>query len=294
MVHHGRQIILKKFRDTCSIFLFGDLQFGTDGFDEEAWEQFEDEFKSTPHAYALGLGDYEDWLRPTMRARVLSQMAHDDSARQQLDDKIRRDQDRFLDRLQFLEGKIIGLHSGHHEWEFSQGDNSTQRLASALKAPYLGWMASTRLILGFIGCRTHEAYTIISMHGSGSSAFATTDARSLETKVVPAWVANHYVRGHSCKSVAWSPCERHIIRRAGPYGETIQTIRCMNIGGFSRGYTDGWKSSYVERSGMLPQPVGWGIIRLKFTDNKITRGQRGVNQRGSKILDVESIIRNPR
>src|SRR3990167_7171836 len=41
-----------------AIFLFGDLQWGAKGFDEDAWAQFKDEFLTTPNAVAIGLGDY--------------------------------------------------------------------------------------------------------------------------------------------------------------------------------------------------------------------------------------------
>lgn len=272
------------------------MQFREDdaSFDEEAWNQFKHEFKTSSNAWALGLGDYEDWLRPSQRSRIYASLTADDSARKQLDDKTRRDQDAVLRRMDFLEGKCIGLHSGHHEWEFLTGDNSTQRLCQALKVPYLGWMASTRL-----GIQLDEksrsgayVYTIVSMHGSGSSQFASTDARMLETRIVPAWIANQYVRGHSCKSIAWSPFERHIIRRTNDYGVEIQTVRCMNVGGFSKGYTDGWKSSYVERAGMLPQSVSWGVIRFKFSNQQVQRNKHG-NAGTGKTLDIEQVIRTP-
>ena len=64
MLHHGKVFKLKT-SEMLSIFIFGDLQFrrNDDAFDRNGWEQFKDEFKSTPNAWAIGLGDYEDFLR---------------------------------------------------------------------------------------------------------------------------------------------------------------------------------------------------------------------------------------
>ena len=69
MVNHESRLSLE-WRKPVSVFFFGDLQSGVDGFSEEAWEKFKSEFKSTPNSWAIGLGDYGDWLRPTMRARL--------------------------------------------------------------------------------------------------------------------------------------------------------------------------------------------------------------------------------
>lgn len=294
MIHHGRSFKIRT-SETLSVFLFGDLQFrrNDDAFDSSAWEQFKDEFKSTPNAWAIGLGDYEDFLRPTMRARVQASVAGDDSARQQIDDRVRSEQEAIIKEMSFLEGKIIGLHSGHHEWEFCTGDNSTQRLCLALKAPYLGWMASTRISVTSDG-KDGNIYTIVSMHGTGSAQAASTDAKWLETRIVPAFEADHYVRGHSCKSIAWTPFERHSIRRCGPCGENVKPVRCINVGGFNKGYTDGWRSSYVERSGMIPQAVGWGVIRLKaiFPNSQFKPKEYGVRHR-SRTLSVDHLSRHP-
>ena len=51
-----------------TLFLFGDIQYDNqNGFAKEAWEQFKSDFKKTPNAWALGLGDYNDFVRPTIQ-----------------------------------------------------------------------------------------------------------------------------------------------------------------------------------------------------------------------------------
>lgn len=289
MLHHISRAVGREIE----IFCFGDLQSDAEGFDREAWEEFRNQFKKSKNALALGLGDYNDFSRPTMRARMLGALAHDDSTRQQVDDLVRKKQDGLLDMMQFLEGKLIGVHNGHHCWEFADRTNSDQRIASALKAPYLGWMASTRLVLSPTKDMDRGyAYTIISMHGQANSRRTGGAANWLEQNVIESWVADHYVMGHSCKSISWMPGERHIIRKKGPAGVISSTPRALQVGGFHRGYTDGFTSSYVERNGFKPQPIMWGVIRLRIENSKSAALARGV-ARKSPCLRIESLNVGP-
>ena len=300
MIHHSVRIPIG-WKNPVSLFFFGDLQYtikGAKGFDQSAWDCFKDEFRATPHAYAIGLGDYGDFLRPTQQSKMYQALSADDSARRQQDDLVRSNHDKIIEVLGFLEGKVIGLHEGHHEWKFASGENTTQRLCSALKTTYLGWMASTRVVLEVTGSRAtsrstcSRSYTIISLHGTGNSRFVSTDARWLESNLVPAWGADHYVRGHGCKCDAWEPFEFNEVRRSGPAGVKKMIRRCLMVGGFHDGYTNGWESSYVERAGFLPQPRAWGVIRLKITSSKKALEEIGCGS-NSICLDVEHLTRTP-
>lgn len=289
MVHHSFDINLGS---EATIFAFGDLQFGMPGFDEEAWQEFKNEFKRTPNAYAIGLGDYGDALRPTMMTILTSAMAKDDSAKQQLDDHFRQTHDKIVEKMEFLKGHLIGLHNGHHCWDFIDGTNSDQRLCTALKTRYLGWMASTRLNLSVYRGGSILSYTMVSMHGTGGGGFTSTDVGFLEKKIAPAWGADHFIKGHSCKSHTSEPFEKKEIRRNGPCGVLTRLVRCMGVGGFHQGYTDGHSSSYVERSGFLPQPIGWGVIKIRPKKGVAISKETGLSK-SAYVLDIDHFNRHP-
>lgn len=277
-----------------NLFFFGDLQFGADGFVEEAWQDFRHEFKTTKNAYAIGLGDYGDWLRPTMRTKLYMSLTGDDSARRQLDSMVLKLQDQLLKKMDFLEGRLLGLHSGHHEHEWTSGGNSTQRLASGLKATYLGWVASTRLTMSF-GKESKDStmtYTILSTHGSQNSRTTSGAAAAFERSYAESFVVDQYVGGHGCKSDTWVSTERHTIRRQGSPGADLSVPRFMLVGGFCRGYTDGHSSSYVERNSMKPQPVGWGLVNLKRCCNVEQARAEGKNPR-TWVMRVTQSSRGP-
>jgi len=294
MIHHITR--LNPGYAAASIYVFGDRQQGSTGYLKEAWEEFRNQFKREKNAVALGLGDYGDWLRPTMRERIYSSLAKDDSARHQLDDIVRKNHDEIIDDMEFLKGKLIGLHEGHHNHTFLNGGSTDQRLAAALKAPFLGWTASTRLVIqdpakdgsGYV-------YTIVSTHGNANGRRVGAAVNWMEQNIVAGFTADQYIMGHGCKSANFVPSERSVIRRVGPPGIDRQLPRCLIVGGFARCYTDGWNSDYGERSGFTPQPIGWGIIRLKIGTKRAQQLAKGVStgRLGSKALSVEQINVTP-
>lgn len=294
MVHNIRRLEMQK---GLTLFVFGDRQQGGSGYRKEAWEEFRREFKSTPNAWALGLGDYGDWLRPSLRAPLLSSIAKDDSARAALDDEIRRGHDKIIDDMEFLKGRIIGLHEGHHNWKFASGENTDQRLSSALKAPYLGWVASIRLALtyGKAGPKSSSdkafIYTMISTHGNANGRKVHAALGYLEGNYASGFIADQYCMGHGCKNANEVPFKRNLVRRCGPAGMDIQIPRLLVVGGFSEGYTDGWQSDYVERAGFTPQPMGYGLIRFKTCDRKAEALAHGLTSSQRKSLQVEQLNR---
>ncbi len=289
MQHKIFHSVFDSSKKAVNIFVFGDMQWGVKGFNQEAWEQFEHEFKTTENALAIGLGDYMDDFRPTMRDRIYKAVDHE--TKLSLEKMYLTEHDKLIRKMEFLDGKMIGVHNGHHCYEFTSGINSDQRLASALHAPYLGWVATNRIVLsekkGIGSC----VYTILSMHGQ---------ANGRRTGAATGWMENNfsniivdqYVMGHNVKSIAWTPEERWLIRRKGKAGITYQLPRMMNVGGFSNGYTDGWETTWVERMGFKPQPVSWGLITLKIVSASKEMSEREETSR-LRRLHVENIIRHP-
>lgn len=289
MIDHISRIPLD-FKYGATVFVFGDLQWGASGFSREAWEEFRHRFKTTKNAWALGIGDYGDYVRPSMRGRIIAAASHDDSVRAQMDDQVRRNQDKLLDEMQFLDKKLIGLHEGHHCWEFADRTKSDQRIASALHAPFLGWIASTRLILaskkGDRNLGAGHVYTMISTHGNANARRTGGATGWMENNIMTGFVADQYIMGHCCKSITWEPVKRNTVRRNGPAGMDVTIPRCLQVGGFHEGYTNGWESSYVEHFGFQPQPIGWGVIEFKLVSRKADSIDKGVS-RGTKTLDVK-------
>lgn len=282
-----------------TVFFFGDRQGGADIYYSPAWEAFKDEFKATPNAYAIGLGDYDDWLRPKMREAIDAPMAKDESARKMLDNLVRRGHDDTIKEMEFLKGRILALHEGHHVWKFASGELTDQRLAAALGAPFVGWTATIRLEILRPGTGNkhgghgeHCVYTIASSHGSSNSQSAPATLSWVERNMLNSMICDQYVIGHGCKNANEVPSERHFVRRRGPAGRERKNPRIMVVGGFSRAYTDGWQSSYVERKNMKPQPIGWGKLTFTWTSATAICRSMGLKP-GTYVMDVSQENRTP-
>ncbi len=181
-----------------------------------------------------------------------------------LDTMVLKSHDEIIKSMQFMDKRLIGLHEGHHVHYLATGGNTDQRLASALHAPFLGFSATHRLVLnrGSDPLR-RRVITMVSMHGNAGGRKVHSALAYLDANFANAWIADIFAMGHGCKNGNMAPFERQTVRREGPAGVSRSIPRLLVVGGFSRGYTDGWKSDYVERAGMTPQPLGWGLIRLR-------------------------------
>ncbi len=265
------------------IYCFGDEQRGSQGFGEyrsrsdkaigpgqDCFDEMVYQFQKEPGSkYALHMGDAWDFIRPTMRARIEAPLVHDGSAKAQVDDMVRRAQDADLKQYSPFEGRMIGLHEGHHSWKFSEGVSTDQRLAAAMRGKFLGWIGATRLRIKLAGTKADNGYvkTLLSTHGQGGSRTAGSDAKYID-ELAKGLISDIYVRGHSCKALVHPAMNRRTIRRVGPLGVDQNTPWYINTPGMCEGYTDGWNSSYAERAGYIPQSLGWCKISLKIVRRK--------------------------
>ncbi len=265
------------------------------GFIEEAWQQFKNEWQASKNPWGLGLGDYDDWLRPSLRPLLNSALGKDDSARAVLDTMVLKSHDETIKSMQFMDRRLIGLHEGHHVHYLAGGTNTDQRLSSALHATFLGFSATHRMALSPNESGVNSrVITMVSMHGNAGGRKVNSALAFLGDNFANAWIADIFAMGHGCKNGNMVPFERQTIRRDGSPGIIRSIPRCLVVGGFSRGYTDGWKSDYIERAGMTPQPLGWAVIKLRPTWYR-HRPELGLgskpNRHGRFGVDIEVVNR---
>jgi len=109
-----------RFGKPMYIYFFGDMQFGAVGFCKEAWQEFQHESQQTENAYFVGVGDYGNFLRPSISMKIKESMQKAPAASLEFDDVVAPHYEKIGTMMEFMKGKILWLHDGHHNWKFSK------------------------------------------------------------------------------------------------------------------------------------------------------------------------------
>lgn len=245
------------------IMPFGDIQYGAQGVDMDRFKRDFD-WGMEHDAWFIGMGDMVDILSPSNRAKMRNAGFYD-SFKMAAEEVAYKHMEELMDVVRGSEGRWLGLHEGHHFWEFSDGGTTDTKMADMLQTSFLGTCALTRITMKQSnGSATSLKYDIWSHHGSGSGAALTAPLNKLE-KVAGAFDAdmfliNHYQRAGVIPKDWLYVNNRGILKHKSRY--------LVATGGYMRGYTQGNKEgkvargSYVEQALMIPTNLGGAKIFL--------------------------------
>lgn len=240
----------------------GDIQLGSPGVDVArlrkhiAW--------GVDHGvFFLGMGDYTDFLSPSNR-RYLKNAGLYDTATDLIEEWHRRHLEELKDILAPTRGMWLGLHEGHHYFEYGDGTTSDTELARSLEAPFLGTAAVTRLT--FRDKAQHSVECLIwSHHGEGGGQ----DPLNRLLKVAPGFPQiDIFVQGHNSQIDARPKDNLWFYGGPGELRMRDKTQMFVATGGFMRGYQQGSRhagragGSYVERGMMRPSAIGGPLISV--------------------------------
>lgn len=247
-----------------AIMPVGDIQLGSPGTDLKHLRQHI-QWGVDNDVYFLGMGDYTDFLSPSNRRHLKNSGLYDTAM-----DIIEEIGHRHLETLQEVlapsVGRWLGLHEGHHTYEFGDGTTTDTLLAQYLKTPFLGTAATTRL--KFRGPKGGQSVDCLiwSHHGEGSGA---SDPVARLKKVAPGFPqVDIFVQGHNTALASQA------LNNIWFYGDDELKMRSKKqqfvaSGGFMTGYTAGSKfagraaGSYVERGMMRPSAIGAPVIYIE-------------------------------
>ena len=244
----------------------GDLQLGAPGADLDRFKRHI-QWGIEHDAYFLGMGDYVDVASPSNRQALKAAHVYD-SVEEALEEVAANAVEKFLSLTKGSEGRWLGVLEGHHFWPFMDGTTSDTRIASALKAPFLGTCAFVRL--KFADDSQHRiTCTIWAHHGEGSGATQAAPLNKLE-RIVTAFDADVYLIGHySRKSTA--PMSRLYMTDKGTLKH--KKLILAATGGFVKAYEQGSKlqgrarGGYAERGMMTPVALGAPVLYIRPARN---------------------------
>lgn len=266
LIELAPEVVAKKQipREEITVAPLGDLQLGSKNFAESS---FKDHLSwvgdNFPNVWYLGMGDMIDFMSPSNRTRYSDAKFYDDT-RSQIDDLARRQNEKVYGLLKQTEGRWLGLLSGHHFHEYSDGGNTDIDLCQMLGAPYLGYCASVEV--GFArddGKGNRGSIQIWAHHGVGAGK---QPLGKLERDIVPHFPGHDiFLMGHYHMSE--SKDFPRLVRSGKQIISRPAVLACT--GGWLKGYTSG-TSGYVERGMLKPRVIGGMVIQV---NPKIIKGR---------------------
>lgn len=248
----------------------GDIHRDNELHAEKPWQEWIQYIRrDRSGALALGMGDYNDFLRAHLRAIMLETKA---KGGRQIEDKLRKqimaDVNLVATELKRLPVKWLGLLSGNHYTTLQLGNkrgyetsiHTDSYLAGLLKVPYLGVCAAITLTL-VSGPHAAEV-RIIAHHGTGS---ATTVGGSLNRvqRFLSGWKADIALMGDDHKRALVPTGDRlEAVRVGGRDMLTSSTQWIGRTGSFMLGYEPDVES-YVTDRALTPTSIG--TVELELT-----------------------------
>lgn len=256
--------------ESIQIMAVGDFQMGSAGFDAERLAKH---LKwGVDHGVKFyGTGDYLDFLSPSNR-RALRNAGLYDTALDLIEEWNEKHMRELADVMKPTTGMWLGMHEGHHYYEFFDGTTTDTRLCNLLKAPFLGTAAITRIPFRDPKNRKRVDCHIWGHHGEGSGS-ANPIHRLLS--VAPGFPQiDIFVQGHNTQLMARSLDTLEVYGKPGHLKLRNRTQLFVAAGGFMRGYEANSKQgkvgraqgSYVEKAMMRPSALGGPLITVTPRD----------------------------
>lgn len=255
------------YKDVLTIIPFSDLHLGSRSCAEGKIDRLFKRIVDTPDCYAIGLGDYADLVIKNDIKRFMGSCTKDELLNC-LDSAVNEQRNLVVRKLQPLAdaGKLIGLLEGNHEESIKKHHSFDimQDICERLKVPNLGYSCFFNLVLSKKGNR-RGVVTIYAHHGFGWSK-KVGSAMNRREDLMGKYDADLILLGHDhfCggtrlvrlyATTADKPKIKEkpvIIAATGTYHKTA-----------IQGYT-----SYSERAGYPPQPLGSVEITIDYTGHE--------------------------
>lgn len=241
----------------------GDVQLGSQGVHIDRLKRQISWALKQGNVYFLGMGDYIDVMSPSNREAWKAVRVYD-SVKEMMTRGAEGLIKDFLKIVKGTEGKWLGLLEGHHFFEFEDGTTSDMRIASQLKAPFLGTCAYVRIQFKD---RQHHSLNcdIWCHHGAGNGIYPHAPLNKLY-HVMNHFEADVYLIGHQTKK----PAVKVPRLKLNSSGRLVVGNKVLaGTGGFTEGYTQGSKQGriprggYVEKALLNPVYLGSPLIKIR-------------------------------
>jgi hypothetical protein len=253
------------------LVFFGDVHRDSPNHADGAWQEFLEYSRNLPNAYFLGLGDYVDSASTSERACFagVEHLLHD-TAKNDLIGLAEKKVELLAQELNFMRGRIIGLISGNHWWQFADGTNTDMRLCKALGSNenpcyYLGVSSFIRLqfVYGSSSCVTLDVWA---HHGVAGGRLLGTSINRVDQMREFA-DADIYIMGHDHNRLAIPARPRLFLMHSARGGLRLRERKqwLIRSGSFLKSYTPNTRNYVVDS---CRGPCSLGHVELEIRANR--------------------------
>ena len=261
-------VVLDNPNSPLTLIPFGCVHRDDPGFREALWRQCVDEIAQTPNCYAIGLGDYANFLRTTARTYLKAYVADDNSFRE-LDSMVKGEAIRFYETyLKRIKDKLLGLAEGNHYHEFQNQTTDTQLLCDLAQVPYLDKPCFMRLTVKYRQegkePKTLKTFKVLIHHGdwSGGNSRIGGDVNAAEMKAL-GFDFDIYLFSHTHR--LWG---MHIPSLTIPTTGELKVVERPRVfirsGAFMAGYDEKCQKSYAHKKLLHPTELGYCRLGIQF------------------------------
>ena len=255
-------------KNPLTICFFGDNHSDAKASVDDHIEDIRKRTEKMPYESVLfiGMGDYIDFASTSERKAIHNGSLHDTTI-DKLNDIAQADTDKLVKKLEFMRGRLIGLHNGNHAWMYPDGTCDSERMASALGCRHLGYSAYTRIkVSGVVrGGTSRSIVDIFSSHGKGSGRLIGSQFNTVEQMSEVFHDADLYAMGHT-HAIGSLPSTRLHVEENVRTGELElkEKVRLMiRTGSALRGYEAG-KKSYISKALYKPCSLGFPMATIEW------------------------------
>ncbi len=256
---HRFAVKLQK-REPIYIIPFGDVHWNTKLCARNVFRRDIGWGKNNPNVYYIGMGDYLDLISAHERVALSNPDLHE-STLDTFEKLYIEECDKFLNEIDFMKGRVIGLLEGNHFGRFREdGTTTTDYLAKKLNTKSLGCMSIVRMTIEYFGRKC--ALDICAYHGKGASRLIGGSLNAVQ-HMAEGISADIYMMGHDHRRVAAPNSRLCLVTnvRTGQLEVKEKTQWFCRTGSYLRGYVDN-HASYVADS--CSPPLSLGGIRFEI------------------------------
>jgi hypothetical protein len=243
-----------KVNETIKLIPFGDIHRDSDMFATSHWKRFLDYAKAQDNAWFISMGDHLDAFSTSERLVIADDRLHD-STKTTLEEHYKDWTNKLAKELDFMKGRILGIHGGNHYVQFRSGETSDHMLCRLLDAPFLGVSSIFRLSVQSQGT-SRVALDIFSHHGKGSGKRSSGAFNAVEDMMAYCDADLHLMGHDHSRGVIPAKPRLRAVMAGGELKLVERTPWLGRTGSFLAAYDPG-RPSYNVDAGRGPCSLGW-------------------------------------